>query len=127
MSGYLASKTTKVQVELSYEQSEHACFYVELHINEKITMGQGLTRTNATLLNDYIYLVWDPHEKLENIKVLIRSLLAQLGSSRKELKQEIEELEESLNDMHRLKVKACSLGNEEEKTRKPILIDNALN
>jgi aminoglycoside phosphotransferase len=42
------------------------------------------------------------------------------------MKQEIEELEESLNGMHDLKVKACSLNDEVEKTIKAILIDSAI-
>jgi uncharacterized protein YgfB (UPF0149 family) len=46
------------------------------------------------------------------LKVTIRNVLAGMGRSRKELKQEIEELEESLNDMHNMKVKACSLDDE---------------
>ena len=45
-----------------------------------------------------------------------------VGYSKKELKQEIEELEESLNDMHNLKVKACALVDISEKTRKSSLI-----
>jgi hypothetical protein len=43
------------------------------------------------------------------------------------MKQEIEELEESLNDMQNLKIKACSLNDEVEKSRKAILIDAAIN
>ena len=107
-------------------------------------MGPGLARINATILDDRFKLnlakeeikemlaqipdAWDPHKKLEYAKVVIRSVIAGLvGRNRKELKQEIGELEESLNDMHKLKVKACSLEDRIEKTRKSELIDAAIN
>jgi hypothetical protein len=50
-----------------------------------------------------------------------------MDSSRKELRQEIEELEESLNDMYNFKVEACELVDPVEKTRKSVLIDSAIN
>jgi hypothetical protein len=59
---------------------------------------------------------------------VIRSVLAGLvGHSRKELKQEIKELEECLKKMHNFKVKTCSLDDEGEKTRKSLLINAAKN
>jgi hypothetical protein len=43
---------------------------------------------------------WDPHKRLEYLKVVIGSLLAGLvGRSRKELKQEKGDLEESLKEL----------------------------
>jgi hypothetical protein len=41
-----------VQLEWSCEQSDHASVYVELHINEDIVMGPGLTRIDAHVVND---------------------------------------------------------------------------
>ena len=38
-----------------------------------------------------------------------------MGHNRKEIRQEISELEESLNDMHNLKVKTCALADISEK------------
>jgi hypothetical protein len=71
---------------------------------------------------------WDPHKRLEYLKVVITSVLAGLaGWIRKELKQEIKELDESLNDMHNLKVKACTLDDEVDKSSKANLIDDAIN
>ena len=143
MSTYMATRITKVLVEWSYEQSDHASLYVELHINDEILMGPGLTRVNSSVLDDPNRLSvakeeikemlgqmpddWDPHKRLEYLKVVIRSVLASLvGRSRKELKQEISELEVSLNDMHTLKVKACALMDIPEKIRKSSLIDKAI-
>jgi hypothetical protein len=143
VSSYMASRITKVQVEWSYEQSDHASLHVELHINDEILMGPGLTRVNSFVRDDPQKLgvakneikemlnqmpgEWDPHKRLEYLKVVIRSVLAGLvGRSRKELKQEISELEESLNDMHNLKMKVCALIDTSEKTRKSSLIDAAI-
>ena len=106
MSSYTASRITKVQVEWSYEQSDHASLHVELHINDEILMGPGLTRVNSSVLDDPQKLgvakteiqemlnqmpgEWDPHKRLEYLKVVIRSVLAGLvGCSRKEPKQKI--------------------------------------
>jgi hypothetical protein len=50
-----------------------------------------------------------------------------VGFNRKELKREIEELEESLNDMYILKFKACSLYDATEKTKMSLLIDAVKN
>ena len=47
---------------------------------------------------------WDPHMKLEYLKVVIRSVVAGLvGRSRRDLKEEISDLESELNDMKLLK------------------------
>ena len=92
-----------------------------MHINEEIEVGPGLTRVNGTILEDPIKLLtakneikelmdqvpteWDPHKKLEYFKVAIRTVLSELvGTNRKELRNEIAELEESQNEMHDLKV-----------------------
>jgi hypothetical protein len=73
---------------------------VELHINQEIVMGPGLTRINVDVLNDAHKLsivkeeikemlqqipeYWDPHKRLEYLKVVIRSVLANLvGHSKK--------------------------------------------
>jgi aminoglycoside phosphotransferase len=59
---------------------------------------------------------------------VIWSVLVGLASgSRNELKQEIVEMDDSLNDMHNLKVKACSLDDDVEKTGKSLLINTATN
>ena len=43
------------------------------------------------------------------MKVAIRTVISGLvGKNRKELRKEIEELEEALNEMHELKVRACA-------------------
>jgi hypothetical protein len=47
VSGYLASKTMKVQFEGSYKQSDHASIYLKFHNDEETIMGPGLPWINA--------------------------------------------------------------------------------
>ena len=74
---------------------------------------------------------WNPHMKLEFIKVSIRSVTANLvGRNRKELKIEIDVLENTLNEMHSIKIKACKIfdsgADTYEMRNKIVLIDNAI-
>ena len=41
----------------SFEQSDHAAFLVEKHVNEDIKVGPELTRVNSALLSDPIQLL----------------------------------------------------------------------
>ena len=108
-----------------------------------IVKGPGLTRVNEKILEDPVKLDcakneirtlmqeapsgWDPHMKLEYLKVAIRSVIAsQVGKSRRSLKEEIAEQESELNDMKYLKERACSRGDEEIRNRKVNLIDGAI-
>jgi hypothetical protein len=52
VSSYLASKIIKVQNDWSYEQSDLDSLYGEVHVNEEIMMGPGLTSENITVLDD---------------------------------------------------------------------------
>ena len=125
MSNYLATRVVKVEVDWAYEKSDHASVMIEMHINEEIVMGPGLTKVNGMVLDNPVTLIiakreilemlnqipsdWDPHKKLEYMKVAIRTVISGLvGKNRKELRKEIEELEEALNEMHELKVRACA-------------------
>ena len=66
-----------MEVKYGFEQSDHASVLVEMHINEEIRVGPGLTRVNSVLLEDLLKLTaviaeltvmmqqvpneWDPH------------------------------------------------------------------
>jgi hypothetical protein len=128
VSGYLASKIKRVSINKAFEQSDHASLFIEMHIEEEIEVGPGLSKVNGAILDDPGTLLsakgevkemmdqvpedWDPHKKLEYLKVVIRTVIAGLvGLNRKELRNGIAELEKDLNEMHDLKVKACGLVN----------------
>ena len=70
---------------------------------------------------------WNPHKKLEYLKVVIRSVIAGVvGMSRKDPKEEISDLEVQLNDMKVIKEKACILDDEVIGMRKVDLIEGAI-
>ena len=90
---------------------------MELDLKNDIIRGPGLTRINSAILDnptnlakikqdlmellDQIPVCWDPHKKLEFMKVSIRTAISGcVGRDRKELKVEIEELEENMREMH---------------------------
>ena len=54
---------------------------------------------------------WDPHQRLEYLKMSIWTSIADaVRRVRGELRKSIVEMEESLNDMHKLKSSSCALG-----------------
>ena len=64
-------------------------------LNNLIAVRRELTDMLSQIPND-----WDPHKKLEFVKVALRSIVAGLvGRNRKELKNEIDELERTLNEI----------------------------
>ena len=143
MSGYLTSRINSVSTDWAFEQSDHASLVIKMKINTEIVKGPGLTRINEKILDDpdklncakneirvlmqEVPIEWDPHMRLEYLKVTIRSVITSLvGRSRKGLKEEIKDRESELNDMKNLKQKACSLAEEEIRTRKNNLIDRAI-
>ena len=144
VSGYLTSRIKRVSINIAFEQSDHASLFIEMHIEEEIEVGPGLSRVNGAILDDPGTLLsaksevkemmdqvpkdWDSHKKLEYLKVVIRTVVAGLvGLNRKELRNEIAELENDLNEMHELKVKACELEKSCKMTRKINLIESAIN
>ena len=132
-----------MEVSNGFEQSDHAAVNVEINIIEDIEVGQGLTRVNSTVLSDPVNLLdvimelggmleqipleWYPHQRLEYLKMSIRKTIADfVGRDRSELKRSIDEIEESLDAMHKLKSSACALRDDQEKNRKIHLINDAV-
>ena len=79
-------------------------------------MGPGLTKINTSILEDPTNLKlaiteindllkqipedWDPHKRLEYMKVTIRSVISDLvGRNRKETRKEIEDLESEITEI----------------------------
>ena len=126
MSQYLTSRIIIVEVSYSFEKSDHAAVFVEMHVNEDIEVGPGLTRVNSAVLRDLVQLLavkaeisdmmgqipadWDPHQRLEFFKVAIRTTVSDaVGRDRGELRKSIGEIEESLDDMYKLKCRVCAV------------------
>ena len=66
---------------------------------------------------------WDPHQKLEYFKMAIRTTMAEaVGRDRGELRRNISEIEENLEDMHKLKTKACAVNDALDRGNKVVKI-----
>ena len=64
---------------------------------------------------DQIPQSWDAHTRLEYLKVALPTVIfIRVGKVRKELREEIAELESTLNEMHELKKQACALNSNVE-------------
>ena len=100
-----------------------------MYINKDIEIGPGLTRVNSSLLNEPTKLLaiitelggmiaqipidWDPRQKLEYVKM---SISCMVGRDRSELRRCVNEIEESLLEIHETKVYACALADGYEKS-----------
>ena len=70
---------------------------------------------------------WDPHHRLEFFKMAIRTTMADaVGRDRGELRKSISEIEENLDDMHKLKCKACVVLDNQDRETKVGLINDAI-
>ena len=62
---------------------------------------------------------WNPHQRLEFFKMAIRTTMADaVGRDRGELRRSISEIEENLDDMHKLKCAACAVLNNQDRENK---------
>ena len=53
---------------------------------------------------------WDPHKVLEYFKVAIRTTTAEIiGKNRKDIRDEISNLKEDINEMNSIKIMKCNL------------------
>ena len=108
MSNYLVSRITNSSLDWGFEKSDHSSVKISLDLGVDVPTGPGLTKVNSTVLDDAINVAkvisslnimlskmpadWNPHVKLEFVKVAIRSSIADLvGKNRKELRNQIDE------------------------------------
>jgi len=120
MSNYLMGRILKVETNWSFEKSDHAAVSCFLNIDEKVKKGPGIARLNGRLLDNkelkesirkkivelagQIIPSWNPHIKLEYMKMSIRSAFAEVASEiNRTKKNEISELEIQINSLNRLR------------------------
>ena len=131
----LAPRVSKAEIDWAFETSDHALVKIIITAPEKIKKGPGIIKVNANILEDKNKLVqisseisqmmsqapknWDPHTKLEFLKVTIRSVISsKVSENRNELKSEIEDLEFSLNESENIKLKITKNTQIDETERK---------
>jgi hypothetical protein len=133
ISNTLIGSLVKSEQDWSYESSDHAAVKILLNERSKIVKGPGIIKVNSKILDDpkivkqienEIKLMmdqtddsWNPHARLEFLKVAIRSVFSSKTSEiRKSLNKEIEELEEETNQLDELKINIL----EKEKDNPPL-------
>ena len=109
-------------VDWAFETSDHAAVKSSFAFKEAPVRGPGIVKVNVKILANPDIAekigkeiteqmnqtdnLWDPHSKLEFLKVTIRSVFAENTSKiRNELREDLREREESLNQMQEVKIK----------------------
>ena len=121
-SSNLSNKIISSDVDWAFERSDHAAVRTRISMLSEIQKGPGIVKVNVDILSDrykreqiskeieimikQIPTHWNGHMKLEFLKMSIRSIFSNFVSiARKEDKVELESLEQSLNDIEKLRQK----------------------
>jgi exonuclease III len=128
VSGSVASKITGASVDWAFESSDHAAVKIDFTFEHEPKKGPGIVKVNTRILDDPNIALqigaeieemmrqtddsWNPHAKLEFLKVAIRSVFSlKVSEMRKTVNIDISETEEELNQMEGLKIKVLSKSN----------------
>jgi exonuclease III len=124
----LISKIVDVKLDWCLEKSDHSAVICNLKVGNNIAKGPGIARLKVNLLDnqqsaeeiksqikemiDQIPEDWNPHTKLEFVKVAIRTAFSNVGGSyNKERNLEIGEIEDQINRHNRLREREMINGN----------------
>jgi exonuclease III/ribosome-associated translation inhibitor RaiA len=137
VSNSIISKITSALIDWAFESSDHASLKIDFTFEEEPLRGPGIVKVNTKILDDPFVVLqigkeieemmsqtddsWDPHSRLEFLKVVIRLVFSlKVSEMRKVVNVEISETEEELNQFEDLKVTALSgtdISQEEMNTR----------
>ena len=109
------------KVDWAFESSDHAAVILNFKLENEQVRGPGLTKVNVKLLNNkeskknieheleeamkQADVGWNPHLKLEFLKVMIRSIFAlETNKSRSRIKTDLEDREITMNQMQNMKI-----------------------
>ncbi len=121
VSNEISHRISGSNIDWAFESSDHAALKVNILVEDIPKKGPGLTRINTKILEDAGVTKkigeeieqmmnqtdesWNPHAKLEFLKVCIRSVFASNVSEIKgQVKEKIKEKEEELNQIEELKI-----------------------
>ncbi len=92
MSNSLLSKITGASVDWAFESSDHASVKIDFTFEEEPKRGPGIVKVNTKILDDPLVALqigveieemmsqtddsWNPHSRLEFLKVAIRSVFS---------------------------------------------------
>jgi hypothetical protein len=128
VSASLIKNITKASYDWSFETSDHAAVRIDFTLDETTIKGPGIIKVNTKILEDPIVVKqienelriildqsspdWNPHMKLEFLKVAIRSVFAtKVSKLRKHVNTEIVELEDKINQLEDLKLNEIGTNN----------------
>ena len=146
VSTHLLSKIASAVTDWAFEASDHAAVHIKLKFEDKPIKGPGIIKVNTKILenpnivkqigNEIKSMMeqtdssWNPHAKLEFLKVVIRSVFSsKVSEIRKLISTEIVDLEIELNQFEEFKIATIehlktNTSNINDKTEK---IDIAIN
>ncbi len=121
LSKALISKVSKTKIDWAFEKSDHAALIIELFEDDTPTQGPGLIKINVKILEDPTVtkqieseitemmnqtdISWNPHARLEFLKVSIRSVFAsKVMKIKRKINENITDLEEEINQIEELKL-----------------------
>ena len=127
MPEYTVRNILRADLDWAFDKSDHAAVVISIRTNEETVCGPGPTKVNTKCLEDpkraerigheigvmmgQVEEHWNPHQKLEFLKVAIRTAFAnETGEKRKVMKNEINETEEEVNGFESLKLKVVREG-----------------
>ena len=128
VSNTLKSRIVTSGTDWAFDRSDHAAVITKIRIKEEINKGPGITTINVEIMKDpfkiskmreelifvlnQIPIGWNGHTKLEYLKMSIRSIFSKFsGMDKRENKNELEDLEMSLNDIEKLRLKILAKKN----------------
>jgi exonuclease III len=130
LSNHLFNKITKTELDWAFEKSDHAALLIYLKEDIKTKQGPGLPKINTKILEDPVVTMeigneiltmlnqmedsWNPHAKLEFLKVCIRSVFAsKVTDIKRNTNEETSNIEDELNQLEELRLNIVQKQTEE--------------
>ncbi len=121
VSNQILHKISNAKHDWAFESSDHAAVQIDFKLEDKPVKGPGIVKINTRIIEDpkireqirieieemmkQTDITWNPHSKLEFLKMTIRTVFSLKTSEiRKNINLEIMELEEEINQMEDFKV-----------------------
>jgi len=122
VSSEFETQIKEARVDWNFDTSDHAAVRIDFEDEDEVKMGPGITKLNMKILEDpkiseevrkeieemmnQTNEYWNPHMKLEFLKVAIRSTIAnKVAQIRKLEKDEIKDTEEELTSLEDMKIR----------------------
>ena len=139
-SATMTPSINSVERNWAFESSDHASVQLTFKVRNTIRKGPGIPKINLSIIEDPITAsqiekeikqmldqtdnTWNPHKKLEFLKVAIRSVFSSItAETRKQVNLNIAELEEESNQMDELKINILT----KETVQTPIISERIMN